>query len=64
MNKRLTLTLRIDERDALWTLAEREFREPHAQAELIIRQELERRGLLSTDPKQNQAQEVKAQLPY
>jgi hypothetical protein len=31
---------------ALRTLAEREYRDPRAQAALIIRQELQRRGLL------------------
>ena len=46
MITRLTVTLRADERDALRTLAAVEFREPRQQAALIIRQELERRGLL------------------
>jgi hypothetical protein len=48
---RLTITLRDQEKLALSTLADREFREPRAQAALIIRQELERLGLLQV--KQN-----------
>ena len=43
---RVTVTLKISERDALVTLAEREKRDPRAQAALIIREALERRGLL------------------
>ena len=43
---RLTISLREQERTALRALAEQEFRDPRAQAALIIRQELERRGLL------------------
>ena len=50
MLTRLTVTLRTDERDALRTLAEWEFREPRAQAALIIREELQRRGLLKATP--------------
>ena len=44
---------------ALRVLSETEFREPRQQAALIIRQELERRGLLAietkVDPKHGQA---------
>ena len=47
---RITITLRQSERDALLTLAEREFREPRAQAALLIRAELERLGLLPRAP--------------
>lgn len=43
---RITLTLNQNEKDALRILAEREFRDPRAQAALIIRNELERCGLL------------------
>ena len=43
---RVTVTLKANERDALRTLAESEFRDPRAQAALIIRCELERVGLL------------------
>ncbi len=44
---RLTFTLQKDEKDALRILAAREYRDYRAQAALIIRQELERRGLLA-----------------
>ena len=43
---RITLSLPAEVRDALWRLSEREFRHPRDQAALIIRLELERRGLL------------------
>jgi hypothetical protein len=41
----------LPERDkqALFTLAEREFREPRDQASLIIHRELEKGGLLSAE---------------
>ena len=42
----LNLVLGDKERDALSVLAEREYRDPRAQAALIIRRELERVGLL------------------
>ncbi|MCL4490115.1 MAG: hypothetical protein M1570_18585 [Chloroflexi bacterium] len=44
---RLTVPLDAEENKALWRLATAEKRDPRAQAALIIRQELERRGLLS-----------------
>ncbi len=44
---RITITLKSNEVDALIILADREFRDPRDQAALIIRQELERRGLLA-----------------
>jgi len=44
---RLTLILPISERDALFRLARQEARHPRSQAELIIRRELERLGLLA-----------------
>jgi hypothetical protein len=47
---RITITLRQIEREALRTLADREFREPRAQAAQIIRAELERLGLLVREP--------------
>lgn len=47
---RITITLGQIERDALRALAEREFREPRAQAALIVRAELERLGLLVREP--------------
>jgi hypothetical protein len=40
-------TLKLTERDALVRLADREFRDPRAQAAVIIRRELERVGLLT-----------------
>jgi hypothetical protein len=43
---RITLTLAPSEKSALIRLAERELRDPRAQAAIIIRQDLERRGLL------------------
>jgi hypothetical protein len=48
---------------ALRSLAENEYRDPRAQAALIIRQELERRGLLESqegEPAQPTAQEEEA----
>jgi hypothetical protein len=57
---RLTVTLADQEKIALRTLAEKEFRDPRAQAALIIRQELERLGLLQGKP--NAAQTGDAQL--
>jgi hypothetical protein len=46
---RVTIQLEIQERDALVTLAQIERRDPRDQAALIIRDELVRRGLLTTD---------------
>jgi len=46
---RLTISLKDQERMALCALAAQEFRDPRAQAALIIRQELERRGLLQPE---------------
>jgi hypothetical protein len=43
---RIFISLNVPERDALIKLAEQEFRDPRAQAAMIIRQELERRGFL------------------
>ena len=43
---KMVLTLHIAERDALFKLAECERRDPRAQAALLLRGELERRGLL------------------
>lgn len=44
--RRMTVTLHQDEREALITLAQRERRDPRAQAAVLIRRELERIGLL------------------
>ncbi len=46
---RVVIYLPNQERNALYQLAQREYRVPHAQAALIIRKELERLGMLSTD---------------
>jgi len=46
---RVTITLRSNELEALVTLAQRERREPRAQAAVIIKRELEKCGLLPTD---------------
>jgi hypothetical protein len=43
---RIMITLRSDESEALGVLAEKERRDPRAQAALLIRRELERVGLL------------------
>ena len=44
---KLTLKLHVIERDALFKLAEHERRDARAQAELIIRDYLQSRGLLA-----------------
>ena len=49
---RITISLRESEKSALRVLAERQFRDPRAQAALIIRRELERYGLLETESEQ------------
>jgi hypothetical protein len=46
---RLTLTLFDDEQNALRALSQKERRHPREQAALLIRRELERRGLLPAD---------------
>jgi hypothetical protein len=46
---RITISLQDPEKTALRALAEKEFRDPRAQASLIIRRELERLGFLQTD---------------
>jgi len=47
--RRITVTLAADERDALRLLAQQERRDARLQAAVIIRRELERRGLLPAD---------------
>ena len=44
---KLIIYLRDQDHDALEALAQQEYRVPKAQAALIIRQELERRGLVT-----------------
>jgi hypothetical protein len=43
---RITITLNDEEKQALRSLSQTEYREPRAQAALIIRKELERQGLI------------------
>lgn len=43
---RMLIELRLDEREALAKVAQQERRDARSQAAVIIRQELERRGLL------------------
>jgi len=47
---KVVIYLREHELDALNELAEKEYREPRAQAALILKAELERRGMLSSSP--------------
>lgn len=47
--RRITVTLAAEERDALRVLAQHERRDARRQAALIIRRELQRRGLLPPD---------------
>lgn len=47
---RITIILNDQEKLALRKLSEKEYRDPRAQAGLIIRQELERLGLLKAKP--------------
>jgi hypothetical protein len=46
---RIMIVLLESDKKALFTLAEREFREPRDQAALIIHKYLERRGLLHAE---------------
>lgn len=48
MNARITVSLLRAEKAALMQLAERERRDPRAQAAMLIRRELERLGLIQT----------------
>jgi hypothetical protein len=43
---RITITLSEEEKTALQVLSANEFRDPHSQAALIIRKELELSGLI------------------
>lgn len=52
---RITITLNEQEKSALRALSEIEFRDPRQQAALIIRQELERRGLLDIESQADSA---------
>ncbi len=53
---RVTITLQDDEKNALLVLAEQEKRDPRRQAALIIRRDLERRGLLPEQPDRAEVQ--------
>lgn len=46
--RRMTVSLRQEEREALLALAEQERRDPRQQAAVLIRQELERYGLIQS----------------
>lgn len=46
---KLVIYLRDQDHNALEALSQQEYRVPKAQAALIIRQELERRGLVAKD---------------
>jgi hypothetical protein len=46
---RIMITVSEDEKKALCALAENEYRDPRQQAALLIREELQRRGLLAVD---------------
>lgn len=48
---RVNVPLRDDEKNALWMLSEQERRDPRAQAALLIREQLEKMGLLPQLPK-------------
>ena len=51
---KVIIYLRDNESAALHDLAQREYRAPKAQAALIIRQELERLGMIETLPSNEQ----------
>lgn len=52
---KLIIYLRDQDHDALEVLAQQEYRVPKAQAALIIRQELEKRGLVAIEPEEKEA---------
>lgn len=54
---RITITLSDEEKTALRALAEKEFRDPRAQATLIIRRELERQGFITNPASKQPAQD-------
>lgn len=51
---RITVTLREDERQALVAMAASELRDPRDQARAILREEMQRRGLLKGEIKSSQ----------
>lgn len=57
----LRIALREDERNALDQLSMIERRDPRAQAALLIRESLERRGLLVVNPVVTQPRDATAQ---
>ncbi len=42
----ITIHIKSSEKDALISLARREYRDPHAQAALLLREALQERGLI------------------
>ena len=51
---RITITLSDEEKAALRSLSEKEFRDPRMQAALIIRRELEKQGLVESESPVNE----------
>lgn len=51
---RITITLSDEEKAALRSLSEKEFRDPRMQAALIIRKELEKQGLVESVSSDNE----------
>lgn len=62
---RISIDLQEDERDALVAVAANERRHPRQQAAMLIRRELERRGLLPTgdDATESESQEAQHATP-
>jgi len=56
--RRITITLCPDEREALWRLAESELRHPRDQIHLLLREGLDRRGLLKSADDVSQGQKA------
>jgi hypothetical protein len=57
----ISVPLTIEEKEALHTLAEMEFRNSRLQAAMIIRAELERRGFISPQSNENHSDERNSQ---
>lgn len=55
---RMTIILNSAEKNALIKLAEREYRDPRAQAGLLVRQSLERLGLLQPESAPNSQKKI------
>jgi hypothetical protein len=57
----ISVPLTIEEKEALHTLADMEFRNSRLQAAMIIRAELERRGFISYQSNENHSDERNSQ---